>query len=88
MGAVPKVRISKSRKNKRRAHDGLEEPAMATCAKCGQTKRPHYKCPSCGHYGGDQAAEIKAEKSAPKSASSDAKSKKKSDGKDEKKSDN
>jgi large subunit ribosomal protein L32 len=69
MGAVPKRKISKARKNRRRAHDSLEAPALAVCPKCNQTKRPHFKCPNCGHYGG-AAKKQKAQKNKSKSKNS------------------
>ena len=27
-----------------------ELPAPAECPECGELKRPHHVCPSCGHY--------------------------------------
>lgn len=51
MGALPKIKISKGRRNRRRAHDFIDEPAMAKCPKCGKTRRPHFLCSYCGHYG-------------------------------------
>jgi large subunit ribosomal protein L32 len=50
MGAVPKRKISKGRKNRRRAHNSLENPAINTCPKCGHPKRPHFECQYCGYY--------------------------------------
>ncbi len=51
MGAQPKRKISKGRKNRRRSHDALDKPVMSVCPKCGKTKRPHFVCDFCGHYG-------------------------------------
>ncbi len=51
MGALPKRKISKSRKNRRRAHDFLKTPALTTCPKCKKSRRPHFLCSYCGHYG-------------------------------------
>lgn len=51
MGALPKRKISKGRKNRRRAHDSLKKPEVTSCPKCGKPKRPHFECTYCGHYG-------------------------------------
>ncbi len=48
--AVPKRRTSKSKRDKRRAHDALAAPARATCSQCGAPKAPHRVCASCGWY--------------------------------------
>ena len=48
--AVPKRRTSKSRKNKRRTHDKAPHVAIQACPRCGDPKRPHRVCPSCGYY--------------------------------------
>jgi large subunit ribosomal protein L32 len=55
----PKRRHSKARRDKRRAHDALENPAMSTCPNCGEVKLPHRACPKCGHYRGRQVIEGK-----------------------------
>jgi large subunit ribosomal protein L32 len=34
----------------RRAHDALVAANPAECPNCGELKRPHHVCPSCGHY--------------------------------------
>jgi large subunit ribosomal protein L32 len=34
----------------RRAHDGLAAANPGECENCGELKRPHHVCPSCGHY--------------------------------------
>lgn len=47
---VPKRRTSKTRKNKRRSHHALAEPARATCPQCGEPRLPHRVCRNCGTY--------------------------------------
>jgi large subunit ribosomal protein L32 len=48
--AVPKSKISKSKRNMRRSHDALTISAYDECANCGELKRPHHVCDACGHY--------------------------------------
>ena len=52
MGAIcPKGKISKARRNKRRAQSWkIAMPALVACAKCGELMRQHYACKSCGSY--------------------------------------
>jgi large subunit ribosomal protein L32 len=50
--AVPKSKISKSKRNMRRSHDALNISAYHECANCGELKRPHHICSACGHYAG------------------------------------
>jgi large subunit ribosomal protein L32 len=50
--AVPKKKTSKSRRDMRRAHHGLTPTVVAECPNCGEMKRPHHVCGSCGHYDG------------------------------------
>ncbi|MEI8394294.1 MAG: 50S ribosomal protein L32 [Rhodospirillaceae bacterium] len=50
--AVPKKKTSKSRRNMRRSHHALTAESYAGCKNCGELKRPHHICPSCGHYDG------------------------------------
>lgn len=57
--AVPKRRTSTTRKNKRRTHIGLKLPNMNACRTCGELKRNHYVCSTCGHY--DKADVLKKE---------------------------
>ncbi len=49
--AVPQNKITRSKRNMRRAHDALVAANPAECPECGELKRPHHVCPSCGHYG-------------------------------------
>ena len=57
--AVPKKKISTSRRGKRRSHDSLRKVLVVECENCGAEKLPHHICPSCGHYNKRQVFEIK-----------------------------
>jgi large subunit ribosomal protein L32 len=50
--AVPKKKISTSRRGQRRSHDALTTAAYEECSECGELKRPHHVCSECGHYNG------------------------------------
>ncbi|MBD25424.1 MAG: 50S ribosomal protein L32 [Candidatus Marinimicrobia bacterium] len=50
--AVPKQKISKSRRNMRRSHHALIRGAYQECPNCGELKRPHHVCASCNYYDG------------------------------------
>ncbi len=50
--AVPKKKVTASRRNMRRSHDSLKQAAYEECAGCGELKRPHHVCSSCGRYDG------------------------------------
>jgi large subunit ribosomal protein L32 len=48
--AVPKKKISTSRRGMRRSHDSLTSSVHEECSNCGELKQPHHVCASCGHY--------------------------------------
>ena len=48
----PKRRGSKTRRDKRRTHKKLANPAINVCPQCKQIKRPHMICMNCGTYNG------------------------------------
>lgn len=48
--AVPKKKTSKSRRNMRRSHHALTVASYNECTSCGELKRPHHVCGSCGQY--------------------------------------
>ena len=48
--AVPQNKITRSRRNMRRSHDALVAANPNECPSCGELKRPHHVCPSCGSY--------------------------------------
>jgi large subunit ribosomal protein L32 len=59
--AVPKKKTSKSRRNMRRAHDGISAAGVMECSNCGELKRPHHICTACGHYDGREVVEVSAQ---------------------------
>ncbi len=56
--AVPKRKISKQRKHKRRGEMKAEVPTLVRCPKCGDPKIPHRVCKTCGTYRGVQVLEV------------------------------
>jgi len=51
--AVPKSKVSKARRDKRRSsHWKLETPGLIKCDKCGELRMPHRVCKACGTYNG------------------------------------
>lgn len=50
--AVPKKKISKSRRDMRRSHHALKPQSRIECPNCGELKRPHHVCKACGYYEG------------------------------------
>lgn len=56
--AVPKKKVSKSRRDKRRAHDALAKGSYVECSNCGELKHPHHVCAACGHYDGREVVEV------------------------------
>jgi large subunit ribosomal protein L32 len=61
--AVPKRKVSKTRRDSRRAANfRLEAPNLSICPNCKAPKLPHRACPSCGQYQGRQV--LKTEEKA------------------------
>ena len=53
--AVPKRKVSKARRDKRRSSVWkLDMPGMTKCPKCGEIILSHRVCKSCGYYGGKE----------------------------------
>lgn len=60
--AVPKRKVSKARRDKRRSNVWkLEAPALSKCTNCGAWKMPHRVCPNCGFYRGRSVVKVDAE---------------------------
>ncbi len=58
--AVPKRKVTRSKRDMRRAHDALRPAAYAECSNCGELKRPHHVCAACGHYDGREVVDTTA----------------------------
>ena len=56
--AVPKNKVSKARRDKRRANWKLSAPNLVECPQCHELKMPHSVCPSCGQYKGKEVIKI------------------------------
>ncbi|MBN1660032.1 MAG: 50S ribosomal protein L32 [Anaerolineae bacterium] len=61
MGALPKHKLGKGRKGRRRSHDALKARNLVPCPNCRELRLPHQVCPACGHYKGSHVVEIKSE---------------------------
>lgn len=48
--AVPKSKISKQRRNSRRANWKITNPSSSRCPECGEPKLSHRACKHCGYY--------------------------------------
>jgi large subunit ribosomal protein L32 len=59
MGALPKKKISSSRRGQRRSHDHIRPLPLTACSQCGTMKPTHRVCPTCGTYNGNQVLTIK-----------------------------
>jgi len=55
--AVPKKKVSRSRRDKRRAHHSLSSSNLVECENCGELKLPHHICKACGYYSGREVVE-------------------------------
>ena len=57
--AVPKRKVSKARRDKRRSsHWKLETPGIVTCPKCGAYRLPHRMCKNCLTYNGRSFGQV------------------------------
>jgi len=58
--AVPKKKVSKARRDKRRANWKLTVPGMVRCPRCQEWKMPHRVCPACGYYKDREVIKVEA----------------------------
>jgi large subunit ribosomal protein L32 len=56
--AVPKKKISKSRRDMRRSHHALAKATYVECPNCGELMLPHHVCEHCGQYRGRNVIEV------------------------------
>jgi large subunit ribosomal protein L32 len=61
MVPLPKKKLSKGRRDRRRAHDSLTSINLVQCSNCGEMRLPHTVCPSCGHYQGREVIAVEKE---------------------------
>jgi len=61
--AVPKRRVSKTRKRLRRTHYKISDVNLTKCKQCGALIKPHRVCRECGTYKGKEES-VKQEKAA------------------------
>ena len=61
--AVPKRKVSRQRRDKRRSSVWkLEAPAIVKCSNCGALCMPHRACKACGQYNGRQVINVEESK--------------------------
>jgi large subunit ribosomal protein L32 len=59
MPPQPKRKLSKGRRDRRRAHDALEAANLVACSNCGTMILPHIVCLNCGFYKGREVIAVK-----------------------------
>ena len=52
--AVPKTKVSKARKNSRKANWKAAAPTLVECSHCKELVKPHTVCKNCGYYDGKE----------------------------------
>jgi len=61
--AVPKRKVSRQRRDKRRSsHWKLTAPGIVKCPNCGAFKMPHRACQACGMYNGREVIKVEESK--------------------------
>lgn len=62
MSPVPKRKLSKARRDRRRSHLALKSLHLVACPQCHALRRPHEVCPSCGYYKGVEIVQMEEKK--------------------------
>jgi large subunit ribosomal protein L32 len=62
--AVPKGKVSKARRNSRKANWKVLTPSIVECPNCHEMKKPHVVCSKCGYYNGKEVIAQKEAKKA------------------------
>lgn len=60
--AVPKGKVSKARKNSRKANWKVSTPSLVECPHCHELKKPHIVCKKCGYYDGEEKVVVDKKK--------------------------
>ncbi|MGW8224241.1 MAG: 50S ribosomal protein L32 [Anaerolineales bacterium] len=58
MTPLPKKKVSRGRRDRRRAHDALKSRNLVQCSNCGESRLPHHVCSNCGFYQGREIFEV------------------------------
>jgi large subunit ribosomal protein L32 len=59
VGALPKRKVSKIRRDRRRAHYlRVKMGTMVPCPQCHSLRLAHHVCPNCGTYKGIEVIEV------------------------------
>jgi large subunit ribosomal protein L32 len=61
MVPLPKRKLSKGRRDRRRAHDALTAINLVQCSNCGEMRPSHTVCPNCGYYQGREVVAVAKE---------------------------
>lgn len=61
MTPLPKRKLSKGRRDRRRSQDALKAKNLVVCSNCGEMRLPHTVCPSCGFYKGREIISLEKE---------------------------
>ena len=60
--AVPKQKLSRTRRDNRRGANKLQAIIPAICPQCGEAKLPHRVCGACGFYKDKKIMEVSGAK--------------------------
>ena len=60
--AVPKCKVSKSRRDSRAANWKIGKVGLVECPNYHELIQSHRVCPKCGYYGSEKVVEIKEKK--------------------------
>jgi len=56
--ALPKRKVCRARRDRRRAHHKLRPVQYSLCPQCQEPKLPHHVCLECGYYGGQEIIKV------------------------------
>ena len=62
MPPLPKRKLSKGRRDRRRSHLALKTQNLKECPNCHNLYVPHHVCSNCGYYNGEEVMTVKEEK--------------------------
>lgn len=70
MTPLPKRKLSKGARNRRRSHLALRPASLTICPSCKSAMRPYHVCPTCGKYRGIEVIDMEAREAKKKKAKS------------------